>query len=316
MRVLITGASGFVGANVTRGFLTNEHEVHVFHRPGSDLWRLANCMEKLQAYAVDLRDAATVLSTVRKVKPELVIHLAAYGAYSFQQAVDQILTTNILGTASLINACLDLPIYRFIHTGTSSEYGFKRNASAETDWLEPNSFYAVSKASATLYAQYVARARGFPITTLRLFSVYGPYEDGRRFVPTLLRAAMAGHLPPLTAPNTARDFVYVEDVVEAYVRVATVAHPPGEIFNVGGGMQTTLLEAVEIARQITGITAEAHFGTMEDRIWDTTVWVANVVKIGEQIGWRARTSLHEGFVRTLAWLREHPDVGHPACPAQ
>jgi len=104
--------------------------------------------------------------------------------------------------------------------GSSSEYGVKDHAPAENEQLEPNSDYAVAKAAATLLASHLGRERGLPVATLRLYSVFGPFEEPDRFIPTLVVHALRGQLPPLVDPAIARDFVYLDDVVEAFLLTA------------------------------------------------------------------------------------------------
>src|SRR5206468_2482049 len=123
---------------------------------------------------------------IRAARPEWVFHLAAHGAYSWQTDLDRIMNTNFLATVQLIDACRAADCEAFVHAGSSSEYGFKASAPSEADALEPNSDYAVAKAAATSYGQLVARRDGFRAVTLRLYSVYGAFEDPRRLMPALV----------------------------------------------------------------------------------------------------------------------------------
>src|SRR5207248_2167482 len=140
----------------------------------------------------DLQDAEAVNQAVEQVRPEWVLHLAVYGAYSFQNDLNQMLHSNILGTANLLQACERTGFASFINTGSSSEYGYKPYAPAETEVLEPNSYYAVTKATATHLCGYTSRRISLPVTTLRLYSVYGPYEEPRRFIPRLIMHGLRG----------------------------------------------------------------------------------------------------------------------------
>src|SRR6185436_2537188 len=115
-----------------------------------------------------------------------------------------------------VQAGLRVGFEAFVNAGSSSEYGFKDHAPAETEWLEPNSDYAVTKAAATLYCRQVAVSGRLPLCTLRLYSIYGPYEEPTRLIPTLILHGTEGALPALAAPDTARDYVHVDDASEAY----------------------------------------------------------------------------------------------------
>ena len=302
MRALVTGAAGFVGANLVRRLLADGHEVDALVRAGSDRWRLAEVADDLTLREADLRDGDAVAEAFAAAGPEVVFHLATRGAYSWQADAREILETNVLGTANVLDACVRAETEALVNTGSSSEYGFKDHAPAEGEPLEPASVYGVAKAAATLLCSSVAHERGLPVTTLRLYSVYGPWEEPGRLVPALAEAALRGTLPALASPTVARDFVWVGDVVDAYLLAAT-ARGEGAVYNVGTGRQTTLAEAVDAARRVLAVDEEPSWGSMADRSWDTDVWVADVAKIERELGWRAGVAFDDGLARTADWLR-------------
>lgn len=306
-RVLVTGAAGFVGANLVRRLLHDGHEVFAQVRPGYEDWRLRELRRELHVHEVDLEDRDAVERAVPEVRPDWIFHLAAHGAYSWQTDFGRMLRTNFTGTIHLVEACLKSGFEAFINTGSSSEYGFKDHPVSEDERPDPNSHYAVTKASATLYCGYTARSRAVRIYTLRLFSVYGPYENPRRFLPTLMTLGLQGKLPPLVGPQVARDYVHVDDAVEAYLLAATHSvQEPGAIYNVGTGRQTSVREAVDTARRVLSVGAEPSWGSMPSRPWDTEVWVADNRRIHETLGWQPGLGFEEGFLRTVNWLRSRP----------
>ncbi len=308
-RALVTGGAGFVGANLVRRLLADGHQLTVVVRPGSDLWRLEEVSEDIAILELDIRDEEASGAMVERLRPELVFHLAAHGAYSWQKATRDILTTNFLSTVALVEACRAHGCGAFIHAGSSSEYGFKDHAPSEDEPVDPNSEYAVAKASATSFCRYVAQRHDFNAITLRLYSVFGPYEDPRRLIPTLIARGMANQLPPLVGPDVARDFVAVEDVVEAFVLAACdPAVERGAIYNVGSGVQTTIADAVDVARRVLRVDAEPAWSSAPPRDWDATTWVADNAKIAAALGWKPRYGFEEGFERTADWLRATPSV--------
>ena len=305
-RCLVTGGTGFVGANLVRRLLRDGHAVHLLLRPEHAAWRLEEIRREVRLHLLNLSDAPAVSKTVEELKPEWVFHLAAHGAYSWQADIAQIFQTNLLGTIHLVEACLKAGFESFIHTGSSSEYGFKEHAPGETDWLEPNSHYAVAKASATLYCRYTAQARRANLTTLRLYSAYGPYEEPNRLMPTLIRHGLRGEWPPLVSPNTARDYVYVEDVCDACLLAAqTAPREFGAVYNVGTGTETTLRQVVEVAQRVLSIGDEPQWGSMPPRQWDTSCWVADNHLIRQELGWMPRQSFPQGFRKSAQWFLEN-----------
>lgn len=305
-RVLITGATGFVGANLTRRLLQDGHQVHLLLRENSNTWRIDEVKHDVAIHEVDLGDRGTLSQVVAGIRPEWVFHLAAHGAYSWQTDLESIVRTNFLSTINLVRASLDAGFEAFVNTGSSSEYGYKDHAPTETEWVEPNSYYAVAKASATLFCRFTAQSHNAHISTLRLYSVYGPYEEPRRLVPALVMAGLQGKLPPLVNPDVARDYIYMDDVLDAYILAAsTPRQEPGAVYNVGTGVQTTLRAIVEVARRIMSIEATPEWGSMQNRGWDTNVWVADSRKIRAELGWEPRFTLEQGLEATVHWFREN-----------
>jgi UDP-glucose 4-epimerase len=309
-RALVSGAAGFIGAVLARRLLAAGHPVTLLTSPGGDDWRVEQLRADAELLAVDLRDAEAIAAAVRRARPDWVFHLAAHGAYSWQGSLARMIETNVAGAANLVEAALDGGAQAIVSAGTSSEYGLQDHAPSERELPEPNSAYAVTKAAATLYCGWIARSRGAAVTTLRLYSAYGPWEEPRRLVPTLVAHGLEGRLPPLVDPATARDFVYVEDVADAFLLAAERARPgEGAVYNVGSGVQTTLGELVEAARRVLAIAARPDWGSHPPRGWDTDVWVADPCRIAAELGWRARTPIEDGLAATAAWLTAHPQLG-------
>ena len=306
-RVLITGATGFVGANVARRMVARGHDVHALVREDRRAWRVRDIGDAMRFHVVDLLDKRAVDALFAAVDPQWVLHLATYGAYASQADVARCVRTNVEATVNVLDAAAGHGVERFVNTGTSSEYGFKDHAPDETEPTEPNSLYAVTKAAATAYARHIARQRGLHVTTLRLYSVYGPYEEPSRLIPTVILRGLSGEYPPLASPDIARDFVYVDDVVAAYEAALAADVPPGAIYNVGTGTMTSLRDVIAVSRAQFGIAAEPAWGTMEQRAWDTPTWVANTARTRAELGWNASTTFEDGFRRTTAWLSESPE---------
>jgi dolichol-phosphate mannosyltransferase len=308
-RALVTGAAGFVGANLARRLIVDGHDVHVLDRPGSRSWRLDELPGTATIHEVDLEDGEAVTRAVQAARPEWIFHLAARGAYSWQGDVGEILRVNVLGTANLLEAAAGRGFDAFVYAGTSSEYGFKDHAPDESESIDPTSAYAVAKASATMLCRLFAERTERRIVSLRLYSTFGPWEEPGRLLPNVILNGLEGGLPPLVSPDAAHDFVYVDDVVEAFLLAArgeTVA--PGAIFNVGTGVQTTLAEVIALALRTFDVAEEPSWGTMEAKPWDTGVWVADSSRIRRELGWSPRSTFAEGFERQVEWFRANSSL--------
>lgn len=306
---VITGATGFVGANLARRLLALGHNVHLLVRPAYAPWRVESIRAQCQIHEVDLQDNERLAKVVAKIKPEWIFHLAAHGAYSWQTDAREIINTNLLGTVNLLESCAAQGFESFVNTGSSSEYGFKDHPPQEDENPEPNSAYAVAKCAATMYCRQLAQARKLHVPTLRLYSVYGPFEEPNRLMPTIIVNGLKAKLPPLVDPAIARDYVSADDVCEAYLLAAAKKTEQwGEIYNVGSAVQTTLADVVEVARGVLSIKDEPKWGSMPNRKWDTSVWVSSNEKIQSQLGWRVRDDFASGFAKMVDWFKANKEM--------
>lgn len=302
-RVLVTGAAGFVGTNLVRTLLAAGDEVHVLLRAGGRRDRLTDIVDRLVIHEADIADRVAVGKAVAVADPARVFHLAQYGGNRGEADPAEVRRVVIDGTSALYEACAKLgALEAIVHAGSSSEYGTKTEPMQETTLPEPNSFYGLAKLWATLYGEHLRREQHLPITTLRLFSVYGPYEAKARLVPAVILALMDGKTPTLANPKTGRDFVHVDDVVRAFMMA--VGKPKG-IYNIGTGVQTTLKDAVDAIQQALGSTTELTWGVDQGRAFDTVRWVGDPSRAKNVLGWEPTLALSEGIGQTVDWFRTH-----------
>ena len=300
--ILVTGASGFVGANLFEKLYAVRDDVHALVH-GDKGWRLSDVPDE-QTIDVDLNDDVLTRYLVDSLSPQTVFHCAAYGAYSYEDDATLIYQTNFQSVVNLVDRLASRPFTAFVNAGSSSEYGTNCTAPLEDSLCEPNSPYAVSKVAIANYLHYMGKQQGFPAVNLRLYSVYGPLEDTSRLLPTLLREALSGRLPPLVDPRTSRDFVFVDDVCEALVLAATKMHPGlyGENLNIGTGVKTSISDLVELTRETFHLEVEPQFDTMERRAWDLPDWYSDPGKAQRELGWTARIALKDGLVSMSEWV--------------
>ena len=306
--ILVTGAAGFIGANLFRRVHAVRSDVIAAVRRGKN-WRLDEFGDE-SLVAVDLNDSASTKNIVRSLRPQTVFNCAAYGAYSFESDGSLIYETNFTSVANFVALLAEEGIAAFVHAGSSSEYGSISAAPLEDTLCLPNSHYAVSKVAIANHLAYMGRHRNFPCVNLRLYAVYGPFEDTSRLIPTLLRNAVNGTLPPFVDAQTSRDFVHVDDACAAFVRAATAMNPDlyGESFNIGTGVKTTIAELATLTRTLYDIREEASFNTMDGRAWDLRDWYADPRKAFRMLGWKASIALADGLQTTARWIVSLSDL--------
>ncbi len=301
--ILVLGAGGFVGANLLRILLKHRGDVYGVVRNLPE-WRLDG-IESGHILELDLTDPNATRRMVGEIGPATLFDCVAYGAYSFETDFSLIYRTNFTALVQLIELLSETKFAAYVHAGSSSEYGMNSAGPSEEETLQPNSHYAVSKAAASDYLTFAGKVRGLPVINLRLYSVYGPYEDVSRLVPSLIAKGLQGEYPPFVDPTTSRDFVYVDDVCAAFIKAAAKLTPEvyGESFNIGTGRKTTIAELAEVARQVFAVSGKPAFGTMTGRSWDLPDWYSAPAKAERLLGWTAKTGLVEGLNRTATWVR-------------
>ena len=303
--IFIFGASGFIGANLTNYILNYRKDCYAISHNLRNAWRLKllNVPYNNILYC-DIANKVSVDNLFEKYKPKSIFNLSAYGAYTKQNNVNLIYQTNLIGTLNILENCTNVRVY--IHAGSSSEYGLNSKSPDEKDKLEPNSHYALSKVSTSYLLEYYAKFKNLLCANLRLYSIYGPWEEPDRLVPKLIENGFNKAYPPLVNPSTTRDFVYIDDCIEAFLDAANniTKNNSGVSINIGSGKKTTLSEIVNEVKKIFNISFDPEWGNMENRAWDTSEWYGNYKLAKEIINWSPKISLDEGLMRLKLWQEE------------
>ncbi|HKP95268.1 MAG TPA: NAD-dependent epimerase/dehydratase family protein [Fibrobacteria bacterium] len=310
--ILILGAGGFVGFNLFQSLSALRSDVFaVVHRLNAG-WRLGPAEVPASRLLIcDLNFELSVDHLVDSCRPRTVFNLAAYGAYSHQQNAGLIYRTNFLSTIHLLEALKLRGFDAYVHAGSSSEYGLHAAGPDEAGEPIPNSHYAVSKLGNANLLKFYGRIHGLPVVNLRLYSVYGPWEEPDRLIPALIEKAREKKLPPLVSPEISRDYLYVTDAARAFIAAARRMSPRihGESFNIATGRRTTMRDLAALARSTFQVEAEPVFGSMPNRRWDVENWYGNPAKAADLLGWKAAIGLEEGLRSTFAWQAETDYAG-------
>ncbi len=299
--ILVLGASGFVGANLLRLLL--KHREDVFGTATRlPAWRLADLPSR-HVIVTDLLIDSNLDALLESVRPRTIFDCVAYGAYSFETDSELIYRTNFNLISRLLSRLDPKNLSCYVHAGSSSEYGENASGPQEDAPVAPNSHYSVSKVAAASLIHYFGKRKQLPCVNLRLYSAYGPLEDSSRLIPNIVIHGESGTYPELVDPRISRDFIYVDDVSQAFIDIALHISEPdyGESFNIGTGRKTTIGELALVAKKVFNIQQDPAF-TMPNRDWDLTDWFADIRKVHRALSlaasrWhRGRPAAHRGLV--------------------
>jgi nucleoside-diphosphate-sugar epimerase len=292
-RLLVTGASGFIGAHLTRRLAGAGAEVHAVSRtpqPAAD--------RGVRWWQGDLADLEVVRRLLRTIRPDVVYHLASHVAGI--RGVELVLPTfrsNLSSTVNLLTAAVEGGGCRVVLTGSLEEPDGLDAESA------PCSPYAAAKWAAGAYARMFHALYGLPVGTLRLFMVYGPAQrDLQKLVPYVTLSLLRGEAPQLSRGTREVDWVFVDDVVEALLAAGSCAGLAGKAVDVGSGQLVAIRAVVEQLVEIVNPRIAPEFGALPERPLER-VRRADVEAAAAVLGWRPRTGLRAGLEATVAWYR-------------
>ena len=300
---LVTGAAGFLGANLLRRLLESGFDCHALLRPSTPLWRLPGNCSALHLHPVELTEPGELESVISACKPSTVFHLAAAGGHAHDAATRiAAINTSILGTANLLESLRRHPPQQFIYTGSWFEHAPTALAQRESDPIEPFGFRGAVKACATLLCRDFANHSGISTVLLRPYTVYGYWEQPRRLVPRALHCALNDQPLALTEPGYQRDLVFVDDVVDALIAAMHVPNCPGEIYNVASGQASSNEQVVAAVESVTGRSIRREQESYPLRGIEVSNCRVDVSKAKSQLNWTAKTDLHSGLAQTARWL--------------
>ncbi|MEO5824785.1 MAG: NAD-dependent epimerase/dehydratase family protein [Gemmatimonadales bacterium] len=296
---LVTGASGFIGSAFVREVIARGARVTAVLRPTSNLWRLAPVEGRFTTWKGSLADLGN-----RPESPAAttVVHFAASGVNQRFDDVDAMVEANIRGTLHALEHAVRVGANRFVHVGTSGEYGAGVDLD-EAAPLRPTSEYGATRAAATLLARAFGLRRGLDVTVVRPFAVYGPYEAQYRFIPHCILKSLNDLPVDISSGRQTRDYVHVDDVAAGIALACVVPGARGAVVNLCTGIETTVLDAAHRIAMLAGNQAGVVAGARPDipgEMWRTS---GSPQLAGEVLGWRARHDVDAGLAATVDWFR-------------
>ncbi len=293
-KFLITGSAGFVGSHLARRLIAEGADLHLILREGSSLERIKDIEGQFTKHFCDLTDIEMVKNILSYVRPNGIFHLAAQSQHwGFTPKTNDLVRSNILATIELMEAASSLDLDFFVNTGSFAEVG-------------ASDLYSISRIPGTLFGQALGQ-KGKPFVTVRVFTPYGPYIQEGKIIYNMITKALRDEHLELSSPKVNRDFIYIDDLVEIYLRAGERAKDiKGEIIDAGTGVSTTLEELAQSVLKYS----DSKSGVMwkgGEASYDSGLWQADVAKVKIKLQFEPKISLEEGIRKTVEWFRENRD---------
>lgn len=305
-RILLTGATGFIGSALAHRLSSlNCKQLFISKRSASDTWRIKALSEKAKVIDLRIEDEAAVRKSFSMIRPEIVIHTAVYGGFGDQKEDEKIIQANLRGTLNLLEASARTGVKLFINTGSSSEYGMKRLPMKEDAVCLPENLYGITKLSSTLLTKNYALRRGLSAVTLRIFSPYGYYDDSRRLIPEAILSILRNRAMELSDSGIVRDYIFIDDVVSAYLKALEKESFNGEIINIGSGRQHTIGSILRLLEKITGKKGKFRWNSRKRNPFEPKLWQADIKLAGKLLCWKPEYTVEEGLALTARWFKKN-----------
>ncbi|MDB9420704.1 NAD(P)-dependent oxidoreductase [Microcystis aeruginosa CS-563/04] len=305
MKVLITGASGFVGSHVARLLVAEGCEVYALVRESSNRWRIRDILPSMYLRQSDLVAFENVNTYLQEIKPELCIHLAWYavpGKYlNSQENLD-----SIQASLNLFSQLAELGCKRFVGIGTCFEYDLSLGYLSESSLTKPITLYAATKVALSTILQQFAQITEMEVAWIRLFYQYGPMEDERRLIPGIISSLLRDEVVKTTKGEQIRDFLHIEDVASAIWAVAK-SNVSG-VVNVGSGQPVTVGQIALELGNLLGKPDLIHLGALPYRPNDPMFICANNELLRRKTDWTQKYNLTTGLKNTIEWYKDHLDI--------
>lgn len=316
-KVLVTGAGGFIGSRVCERLIEAGADVRALVRYTSDGeagWLDRSPIRaEIEVARGDLADRDSVADAMKG--RQIVLHLGALIAIPYSYlAPESYVRTNILGTLNVLQCAREQGIERLVHTSTSEVYGSAQTVPMTEDHpLVGQSPYSASKIAADKLAESYHRSFGTPVVTLRPFNTFGPRQSARAVIPALAVQALAGQVVRMGDPRPTRDFVFVDDTADAFVRAATAPGIEGMTLHFGGGREIAVGDLPRMIGEAAGIdvTVEHDPQRMRPAASEVERLIADASRARDLLGWTPRVSVEEGLAQVVDFIRENPHLYRP-----
>lgn len=302
-KVLIAGGFGFIGSYLTRACLKRGDEVTVVSYA-----RQSPCIPlettRLRHVLFDLRDREATQRHLKSESPELVFNLSGYIDHTpYFKGGRAVLDQHFFALQNLLDGIDRSAVRLFVQVGSSDEYGGAPSPQHESLREAPIAPYSLGKVAATHLIQTLARTEGFPGVVARLFLVYGPGQDPKRFLPQVIQGCLSGKPFPTSEGKQFRDLIFVDDVIEGFLLMEKKPETFGHVLNLASGISVSIRSVIE---QIVSLCGQGQplYGAFSYRPGENMSLVADTTLAKKLLGWTPQTSLQAGLKKTIEYYRQ------------
>jgi nucleoside-diphosphate-sugar epimerase len=298
-RLLVVGGNGFIGKHIVNHAVKLGWEVTSLslsfkgevNTPG------------VRYVSADIKDDESLKKSLGNAAFEYVVNCGGYIDHaSFSKGGRKVFDTHFGGVLNLVEALSRDDLRAFVNIGSSDEYGENEAPQIEMQREAPISPYSIGKVAATHFLQMLYRTENFPATTLRLFLVYGPGQDNRRFLPQIIRGCLEDKSFPTSKGEQLRDFCFIQDMVDAIFLTFSNSAAKGEVVNIASGQPVSIRQMIETVKKLIG-RGEPQFGKIAYRSGENMALYANISKAKTLLGWEPKITLENGLNKTIQWFK-------------
>jgi UDP-glucose 4-epimerase len=291
VKVLVTGATGFIGSHLCAALLRKEAEVHAVSRE-------LQVGDELHWWQANLADGGTVRQLLKSIQPEIIFHLSGHvtAAPNLEFALSTF-DSHVVSTISLLTAATEIGCKRLVLTASLTEP--QGNASN----IVPSSPYAAAKWASCAYGRMFHALYQTPVTIVRPFMTYGPMQNGQKIIPYVTLSLLRGETPKVTSGRWQADWIYIDDVIEGFLAAACCPGVEGSTIDLGSGTMVPVREVVDRVVKLVGSSTKPSFGALSDRPAEE-IRVADLAYAQDKLDWKPTISLEEGLAHTVDWYRK------------
>jgi len=318
-RILVTGAGGFIGSHLVEKLIKENFNVRaLLHYNSSNSWGLMEDIQNIRSYknleiiSGDINDPHFCINLMKDI--EVVFHLAALIAIPYSYiAPRSFFETNVLGTLNLMEGAKIANIKKFIHVSSSEVYGTARYTPInELHPLQPQSPYSASKIGAEAVALSYFSSFNMPVTVVRPFNNFGPRQSARAVIPTIITGLLSPDLKKvkLGSMKPVRDYIFVEDTVDAFISISRSENTAGKVINIGVGKGYTIEEIYNLISKLVGISKKISLDKNRVRPTGSEVWklVCDNTNLKKTTNWSPKTDFKTGLTNTIEWIKKNLEI--------